>query len=146
MLDLEIEGINDAVSQALWQVRRICIHLTSSRSLLPALQDLIEPLLSALQGSAEVNLSRGDEPALAPVAALFVLSRLCHSLTYRPLLKRLIVALMGVSEGATSRSRILEIVRACCPRDLAASALCLLSVLASNRFADDAALGALLLF
>ena len=109
------------------------------------MQDLVEPLLYALCGDAEVGRAAGNGPALAPVAALFVLSRLCHSLTYRPLLKKLIVALMGVSEGAGTRSCILDAVRACFPRDLAASALCLLSVLASNRFADDAALGTLLL-
>ena len=106
------------------------------------LQNLIEPLLSALHGDADVGDRNG--PLLAPVAALFVLTRLCHSLTYRPLLKKLILALMGVSEGAKTRGCILDVVRAGCPRDLAASALCLLSVLASNRFADDAALGALL--
>jgi hypothetical protein len=111
--------------------------------LIALMQDLVEPLLSALRVAAEVELATGNGAALAPVAALFVLSRLCHSLTYRPLLKKLILALMDVSEGAKIRSGILNAVRACYPRELAASALYLLSVLASNRFADDAALGAL---
>ena len=143
VLDLEIEGINDAMSQALWQVRFKRMSLTSTLPDCVRPQDLIEPLLLALHGDADVD--QPTQPLLAPVAALFILTRLCHSLTNRPLLKKLIVALMGVSEGANARSRILEVVRACCPRDIAASALCLLSVLASNRFADDAALGALLL-
>ena len=79
---------------------------------------------------------------LTPVAALFVLSRLSHSLTYRPLLTKLVAALLSVSDGAKRRGCLLGVVGECSPRDLAASALCLLAVLANNPAADHAALGA----
>ena len=97
--------------------------------------------MAALPDAPEVDPA-SDGPALTPVAALFVLSRLCHSLTYRPLLTKLIAALLGVSEGVKRRRCILDVVGVCSQKDLAASALCLLAVLASNQFADDAALGA----
>lgn len=105
-------------------------------------QDLIEPLLAALPDASEADSTGGDGPALSPVAAFFVLSRLCHSLTYRPLLAKLVTALLGVSVGAQRRRFTLGVVSACGQRDLAASALCLLAVLANNAFADDKALGA----
>ena len=109
-------------------------------------QDLIEPLLAALPDASEANSAGSDGPALSPVAAFFVLSRLCHSFTYRPLLAKLVTALLGVSEGAQRRRCILGVVSACGQRDLAASALCLLAVFANNSFADDKALGAFCMF
>lgn len=100
--------------------------------------------MSALQTDAPESDCEGRE-GLTPVAALFVLSRLCHSLTYRPLLATLVAALFGVSEGAPVERRrcILQMVGACRQRDLAVSALCLIVVLASNAHVDDGALGAL---
>ena len=149
VLDLDIDGISTAMTGALWQVRDLpqaapaalcCAHHATT------VQGLVEPLMAALRDDPDVDAAAAASGlTVKPAAALYVLSRLCHLLTYRPLLTALTDALLSVPSGAGAENRqrhsILRMLAARDDRGDAVGALCLLCVLATSRYADDATLG-----
>jgi hypothetical protein len=150
VLDLEIEGICDSLTGALWQVCYVGAeyhrHVRGKQLALNPRrhmhQGLVEPLFAAIR--AEDADASGA--VVEPTAAFYVLSRLCHSLTYQPLLTAIMDALLSrPGDGSSENQHRQAIVRAlsdCSCDSKAVSALCLLGVFASSRVADDAALGA----
>jgi hypothetical protein len=109
-------------------------------------QGLIEPLLAAVRANKEES---SEPPAgtsgviVEPTAAFYVLSRLCHSLTYRPLLTAITDALLADGGGGNRhRHGILQALASPACNNDAVGALCLLGVLASSQYTDDAVLGA----
>ena len=108
-------------------------------------QGLVDPLLCAVRAEAAPDAA-ASAGVVEPAAALYVLSRLCHSLSHRPLLTAISDALLGGGAENPHRQRILLMLAACSGgRSSAVAAMCLLQVLVSSRFSDDAALGARLL-
>ena len=105
----------------------------------------MDPLLCAIRAEAAPDAAAGGGggDAVDPAAALYALSRLCHSLSHRPLLTAVADALLGGGAENPHRQRILHMLATCSGgRSSAVAAMCLLQVLVSSRFTDDAALGA----
>lgn len=108
-------------------------------------QGLVEPLLAAVGGEDIAASADHTAARVEPVAAFFVLSRLCHSLTYQPLLTVLIDTLLSApakcGDASAHRRHLLRVITSCGEKSTAIAALCLLTTLANSRMADDKALG-----